>query len=217
MLTEGRRRLTDAGIGSNLSITQVDAENLPFAADHSFDIASRLRSGSGTSRDKEEALRSMYRVLKAGREAPDPGILTAGRGAASPPTIFTPSRCPARCSGNSSPATRTAIATWPSRFGMHPGPGNTHRHVDRTAGYEQVPIPQPLRAVSSRFTWVIKTCSRFPWTRSKPCCGPCDGHDQPADSAPRTPAQGSLCRSSTDAYPSHCRVPDTALARVPDG
>ena len=46
MLEQGRRRLVDAGVAGNLSIAQVDAENLPFA-DSSFDriaIAFGLRN-----------------------------------------------------------------------------------------------------------------------------------------------------------------------------
>ena len=64
MLRQGRRRLVDAGVAGNLSIAQVDAENLPFA-DRSFDrvaIAFGLRNVT----DKDAALRSMYRVLKPG-------------------------------------------------------------------------------------------------------------------------------------------------------
>jgi demethylmenaquinone methyltransferase/2-methoxy-6-polyprenyl-1,4-benzoquinol methylase len=64
MLEEGRRRLVDAGIAGNVTIAQVDAENLPFA-DGEFDritIAFGLRNVT----DKEAALASMYRVLKPG-------------------------------------------------------------------------------------------------------------------------------------------------------
>ena len=67
MLEEGRRRLVDAGIAGNVTIAQVDAENLPFA-DRSFDritIAFGLRNVT----DKDAALRSMYRVLKPGGKA----------------------------------------------------------------------------------------------------------------------------------------------------
>lgn len=67
MLNEGRRRLVDAGIAGNISIAQVDAENLPFD-DSSFDritIAFGLRNVT----DKEAALRSMCRVLKPGGKA----------------------------------------------------------------------------------------------------------------------------------------------------
>ncbi len=67
MLDEGRRRLVDAGIAGNVSIAQVDAEDLPFD-DASFDritIAFGLRNLT----DKEAALRSMYRVLKPGGKA----------------------------------------------------------------------------------------------------------------------------------------------------
>jgi len=67
MLEQGRRRLIDAGVAGNLSIAQVDAENLPFE-DASFDrvtIAFGLRNVT----DKNAALASMYRVLKPGGKA----------------------------------------------------------------------------------------------------------------------------------------------------
>ena len=62
MLRRGRERLVDAGVAGNLSIAQVDAENLPFD-DRSFDrvaIAFGLRNVT----NKEAALESMFRVLK---------------------------------------------------------------------------------------------------------------------------------------------------------
>lgn len=64
MLAEGRRRLVDAGIAGNVTIAQVDAQNLPFD-DATFDritIAFGLRNVT----DKMAALRSMHRVLKPG-------------------------------------------------------------------------------------------------------------------------------------------------------
>ena len=64
MLRHGRSRLVDAGIAGNLSIAQVDAQNLPFE-DGTFDritIAFGLRNVT----DKDAALRSMFRVLKPG-------------------------------------------------------------------------------------------------------------------------------------------------------
>lgn len=64
MLQQGRSRLVDAGVAGNLSIAQVDAQDLPFA-DNSFDritIAFGLRNVT----DKDAALRSMFRVLKPG-------------------------------------------------------------------------------------------------------------------------------------------------------
>jgi demethylmenaquinone methyltransferase/2-methoxy-6-polyprenyl-1,4-benzoquinol methylase len=67
MLEQGRRRLVDAGVAGNLSIAQVDAENLPFA-DGSFDritIAFGLRNVT----NKDAALASMFRVLKPGGKA----------------------------------------------------------------------------------------------------------------------------------------------------
>jgi len=64
MLREGRRRLTDAGIAGNLSIAQVDAENLPFAA-ASFDCMT-IAFGLRNVTHKDAALRSMFSVLKPG-------------------------------------------------------------------------------------------------------------------------------------------------------
>jgi len=64
MLREGRRRLVDGGAAGNVSITQVDAENLPFA-DRSFDCIT-IAFGLRNVTEKESALRSMYRVLKPG-------------------------------------------------------------------------------------------------------------------------------------------------------
>jgi demethylmenaquinone methyltransferase/2-methoxy-6-polyprenyl-1,4-benzoquinol methylase len=64
MLRQGRSRLVDAGVAGNLSIAQLDAQNLPFA-DGSFDrvaIAFGLRNVT----DKDAALRSIFRVLKPG-------------------------------------------------------------------------------------------------------------------------------------------------------
>ncbi|MGB5626193.1 MAG: bifunctional demethylmenaquinone methyltransferase/2-methoxy-6-polyprenyl-1,4-benzoquinol methylase UbiE [Woeseiaceae bacterium] len=64
MLRQGRARLIDAGVSGNLSIAQVDAENLPFA-DRSFDCTS-IAFGLRNVTDKDAALRSMYRTLKPG-------------------------------------------------------------------------------------------------------------------------------------------------------
>ncbi|MDH4072925.1 MAG: bifunctional demethylmenaquinone methyltransferase/2-methoxy-6-polyprenyl-1,4-benzoquinol methylase UbiE [Gammaproteobacteria bacterium] len=67
MLREGRRRLTDRGIAGNVSITQVNAERLPFAP-ASFDCIT-IAFGLRNVTDKEAALRSMYSVLKPGGKA----------------------------------------------------------------------------------------------------------------------------------------------------
>ena len=64
MLTEGRRRLVDAGVGGNLSIAQVNAENLPFA-DGSFDCVT-IAFGLRNVTHKDAALESILRVLKPG-------------------------------------------------------------------------------------------------------------------------------------------------------
>jgi demethylmenaquinone methyltransferase/2-methoxy-6-polyprenyl-1,4-benzoquinol methylase len=67
MLHEGRRRLTDAGVAGNLSIAQVDAENLPFKRS-SFDCIT-MAFGLRNVTDKKAALASMQRVLKPGGKA----------------------------------------------------------------------------------------------------------------------------------------------------
>ncbi|MDJ0700928.1 MAG: bifunctional demethylmenaquinone methyltransferase/2-methoxy-6-polyprenyl-1,4-benzoquinol methylase UbiE [Woeseiaceae bacterium] len=67
MLREGRRRLVDEGIAGNVSIAQVDAENLPFA-DASFDCIT-IAFGLRNVTDKQAALESMRSVLKPGGKA----------------------------------------------------------------------------------------------------------------------------------------------------
>jgi demethylmenaquinone methyltransferase/2-methoxy-6-polyprenyl-1,4-benzoquinol methylase len=67
MLRQGRSRLIDAGVSGNLSIAQVDAENLPFA-DSTFDCIS-IAFGLRNVTDKDAALRSMYRTLKPAGKA----------------------------------------------------------------------------------------------------------------------------------------------------
>ncbi len=62
MLQQGRSRLVDAGIAGNLSITQVNAEKLPFA-DDTFDLIT-IAFGLRNVTDKDAAIASMYRVLK---------------------------------------------------------------------------------------------------------------------------------------------------------
>jgi len=64
MLAEGRARLVDEGIGGNVEIVQADAESLPFPDNH-FD---RVIIGFGLRNvtNKDEALKSMFRVLKPG-------------------------------------------------------------------------------------------------------------------------------------------------------
>jgi demethylmenaquinone methyltransferase / 2-methoxy-6-polyprenyl-1,4-benzoquinol methylase len=64
MLRQGRSRLVDAGVAGNLSIAQVDAQNLPFA-DGTFDRIT-MAFGLRNVTDKDAALRSMQRVLKPG-------------------------------------------------------------------------------------------------------------------------------------------------------
>ena len=67
MLKQGRRRLVDAGVAGNLSIAQVDAQNLPFA-DSSFDVVT-MAFGLRNVTDKDAALRSIYGTLKTGGKA----------------------------------------------------------------------------------------------------------------------------------------------------
>ena len=67
MLEQGRRRLVDAGIAGNVSIAQVDAQDLPFA-DGSFDCTT-IAFGLRNVTDKDAALNSMYRTLKPGGKA----------------------------------------------------------------------------------------------------------------------------------------------------
>lgn len=67
MLKQGRSRLVDAGIAGNLSITQVDAQELPFA-DSTFDCIT-MAFGLRNVTDKDAALRSMFGTLKPGGKA----------------------------------------------------------------------------------------------------------------------------------------------------
>ncbi len=67
MLRQGRTRLVDAGVAGNLSIAQVDAQNLPFA-DNTFDCIT-MAFGLRNVTAKEAALASMYRTLKVGGKA----------------------------------------------------------------------------------------------------------------------------------------------------
>jgi len=67
MLKQGRSRLIDAGVAGNLSITQVDAQALPFA-DGVFDCIT-MAFGLRNVTDKNAALRSMFRTLKPGGKA----------------------------------------------------------------------------------------------------------------------------------------------------
>lgn len=67
MLKQGRTRLVDAGVAGNLSIAQVDAQDLPFE-DGTFDCIT-IAFGLRNVTDKDAALRSMFRVLKTGGKA----------------------------------------------------------------------------------------------------------------------------------------------------
>ena len=67
MLRQGRARLVDAGVSGNLSIAQVDAQDLPFA-DGTFDCIT-MAFGLRNVTDKDAALRSMFKSLKSGGKA----------------------------------------------------------------------------------------------------------------------------------------------------
>jgi demethylmenaquinone methyltransferase/2-methoxy-6-polyprenyl-1,4-benzoquinol methylase len=67
MLKQGRSNLIDAGVAGNLSITQVDAQELPFA-DSTFDCIT-MAFGLRNVTDKDAALRSMFGTLKPGGKA----------------------------------------------------------------------------------------------------------------------------------------------------
>lgn len=64
MLGEGRDRIIDQGLAAQIRYVQADAEALPFA-DDSFDCIT-ISFGLRNVRDKERALRSMFRVLAPG-------------------------------------------------------------------------------------------------------------------------------------------------------
>ncbi len=67
MLDQGRKRLTDQGIASNVEYCLVNAENLPFD-DNSFDCIS-ISFGLRNVTNKSVALESMRRCLKPGGRA----------------------------------------------------------------------------------------------------------------------------------------------------
>jgi demethylmenaquinone methyltransferase/2-methoxy-6-polyprenyl-1,4-benzoquinol methylase len=67
MLEQGRRRLIDAGVSGNVTIAQVDAQDLPFESG-TFDCIT-MAFGLRNVTDKDAALASMFRVLKPGGKA----------------------------------------------------------------------------------------------------------------------------------------------------
>jgi len=64
MLKVGRDRLLDKGVANNIRFVQADAEKLPFP-DNYFDVVT-IAFGLRNVTHKEDALRSMLRVLKPG-------------------------------------------------------------------------------------------------------------------------------------------------------
>lgn len=64
MLKVGRDRLLDKGVASNIRFVQADAEKLPFP-DNYFDVVT-IAFGLRNVTHKEDALRSMLRVLRPG-------------------------------------------------------------------------------------------------------------------------------------------------------
>ena len=67
MLEQGRKRLVDAGIAGNVTIAQVDAQDLPFE-DGTFDVIT-MAFGLRNVTNKDAALRSMFGTLKPGGKA----------------------------------------------------------------------------------------------------------------------------------------------------
>ncbi|VAW91871.1 2-methoxy-6-polyprenyl-1,4-benzoquinol methylase [hydrothermal vent metagenome] len=67
MLKVGRDRLANMGIVNNVAFVQANAQHLPFP-DNYFDCIT-IAFGLRNVTDKDEALRSMYRVLKPGGQA----------------------------------------------------------------------------------------------------------------------------------------------------
>ena len=64
MLKVGRDKLLDCGVAGNVQFVQADAERLPFPDNH-FDVVT-IAFGLRNVTHKEDALRSMLRVLKPG-------------------------------------------------------------------------------------------------------------------------------------------------------
>ncbi|HYQ72251.1 MAG TPA: bifunctional demethylmenaquinone methyltransferase/2-methoxy-6-polyprenyl-1,4-benzoquinol methylase UbiE [Gammaproteobacteria bacterium] len=64
MLGNGRSRLLDRGISGNVDFAQLNAEQLPFR-DASFDLVT-MAFGLRNVTDKQQALNSIYRVLRPG-------------------------------------------------------------------------------------------------------------------------------------------------------
>lgn len=64
MLAMGRKKLLDNGIVGNVSFVQADAQDLPFP-ENSFDCVT-MSFGLRNVTDKQQALESMFRVLKPG-------------------------------------------------------------------------------------------------------------------------------------------------------
>jgi demethylmenaquinone methyltransferase/2-methoxy-6-polyprenyl-1,4-benzoquinol methylase len=64
MLSAGRDKLIDANIVTNVEYVQANAEHLPFA-DNSFDLVT-MAFGLRNVTNKQQALNSIYRVLKPG-------------------------------------------------------------------------------------------------------------------------------------------------------
>jgi demethylmenaquinone methyltransferase/2-methoxy-6-polyprenyl-1,4-benzoquinol methylase len=64
MLGNGRSRLLDKGISGNVDFAQANAEQLPFQ-DASFDLVT-MAFGLRNVTDKQQALNSIYRVLRPG-------------------------------------------------------------------------------------------------------------------------------------------------------
>lgn len=64
MIKVGREKLRNLGLVSNIEYVQANAQHLPFA-ENTFDVVT-IAFGLRNVTDKDEALRSIYRVLKPG-------------------------------------------------------------------------------------------------------------------------------------------------------
>ncbi len=62
MLSEGQKRLDSKGYFQSVDLCQLNAESLPFP-DHTFDLVT-IGFGLRNVRDKDQALREIYRILK---------------------------------------------------------------------------------------------------------------------------------------------------------
>lgn len=116
MLKVGRDKLLDKGVSGNVSFVQADAEKLPFPDNH-FDCVT-IAFGLRNVTHKDEAIRSMLRVLKPGGR-----LLVLEFSAEQQPAVQGLRRLfvqPASADGQAGHQRLRAIATWPSRSACTP-------------------------------------------------------------------------------------------------